>query len=919
MAGNIVFTNNLGKGFDINPDDQKVHAKPVSTDTDNALTAGADGQAWISHWTLGYESQGEYDSADAAFSFNDSPEKPFSYSVTVNPNNNPTNGPVTPTAATGYTLRWNPMIGTTDGTLEVVVTESGVSRTFIRNRTADAWGAWQETSSNYVWLNRATEKPATTSTESIHHAGNVQVDGALASKAVTNTTAGTLNDVDVSGTSVLRFTAGQTITGFAGAVNEQYLTVINASGTLSLTIADDSTSSAAGARVETGIDADLVLAPKAAALLIYDSTAQRWRNASTVNLGYVSSFAQVAANAVQGLNAPNNFTFNVIAASSGSDISLVGGGIRLKGGKTYKLQGVVPWTNPNAYCTFQWYDGANLVGQAGHNEAATSGSAVGSTGVVEAVVSPTVDTTYWIRVTSAGGAVYTTAGRYPYAFAEVISGREPATNIRLYSKVYTGLQADPNVTSPGEAVEGYTYLQTTDGTKTGTPRNEWRYDGVVWVRVNPVESTFYGLPNPNSTAPTVMPMAGDKYLLTSDGTSTGLVQSVWEYTGTTWIQIGGFPTSVAVPAGAIRTYFPSYTALQHKFPSAMTTAPASYGFTAVGGAAITNWGSYGTPAYRMFQLTATRPTCTASANTLYSVPTSYVRHEVAVNPDTANQYMLQVLSDGTREVAAEVWLCDPVTGVPAKRLYANMANESGSSDGADRFSVSRAPDNASGYQDGFRLWVGWEIPKSLIDTYKTATNTIKLAIRPGADNGEGNIFYICGYAAVESKYAVVHLPALVFENTANIAANRNATTGGNQLTWWGDYAGCGQCYVPNAQNRVLDIPLTDTSKDIYLTTSGLQRDGTDSSGHGISEADFSIVHASGDVALGRPRLDIQAPCTGICDWGHRPMGFLIPAAVLAAKATALHANSAVQYLRVRIAQPAGLNGHIHFILTEQVS
>ncbi|OQX10491.1 MAG: hypothetical protein BWK73_20095 [Thiothrix lacustris] len=501
-----------------------------------------------------------------------------------------------------------------------------------------------------------------------------------------------------------------------------------------------------------------------------------------------------------------------------------------------------------------------------------------------------------------------------------VNGMEATAQFAPISRVAIGAAADPNVSNPLVApIEGETYIQSSDGTATGTFVAEWRYKDSAWLKVNPVSQTFFGLPNPNTTSPTPIPQAGHKYILTSNGTSTGVVQSVWEYTGTTWIQIGGFPTSVSVPDGAIRTYFPSYTALQHKFPSAMTTAPAAYGFTAVGGAVITNWGSFGTPAYRMFQLTATKPTCTTSANTLYSIPTSYVRHEVAVNPNTANQYMLQLLSDANREVTAEVWLCDPATGVPAKRLYANTANESGTSDSSDRFSVSRAPDNASAYHNGFRLWVGWEIPKSLIDTYKTGTNTIKLAIRPGADNGETNTFYINGYAMVESKYAVVHMPALVFENTANIAVNRNATTGGNQLAWWQDYAGYGQCYVTAGQNRILDIPVTDTSKDIYLTVDGLQRDGTDSSGHGISEADFSIVHTSGDVALGRPRLDIKAPITGVCDWGHRPMGFLIPAATLAAKATNLHANSAVQYLRVRITQPAGLNGHLSFLLTEQVS
>jgi hypothetical protein len=197
MSNNYVFSEDLGQGFDLTSGTQ-IDAAPVSTDADNALKPGTDKQAWLSLWDLGYAGLTEHDNTKPAYNFNAVPEKPYSYSVAVNPNNNPTNGPVAHTASTGYMVRWTPKFGTVDGTEEVLVTANGVSRTFMRNRTSDVWGAWVETSANHVWLNQATSAQATSSTESVIHPGNVAVGKNVAFRTKSLPTSGQLDATDSS-------------------------------------------------------------------------------------------------------------------------------------------------------------------------------------------------------------------------------------------------------------------------------------------------------------------------------------------------------------------------------------------------------------------------------------------------------------------------------------------------------------------------------------------------------------------------------------------------------------------------------------------------------------------------------------------------------------------------------------------------
>ena len=491
-------------------------------------------------------------------------------------------------------------------------------------------------------------------------------------------------------------------------------------------------------------------------------------------------------------------------------------------------------------------------------------------------------------------------------------------------RVFFGSVTSPTSTVPTSTPKkGDMYLQTTTGNDSGVVRSEWIYTGTLWKKISPVESSFFGSDNPNTTSPTTSPLTGDKYIQTSDGTSTGVVKTLWEYINGAWIQLAGFPTNPIIPSSTIRTYYPSYTAYNNKWLTALTAANiSSMGFTAVGGASIIDSGtSIGLPAYRALRVTATRPTITTTANTLYTIPTQYIRQEIAIKPTTENTYFLQVLTGGAaREVSVEVWLCNPVSNLPVKRLYANTAPKyMDTATSTNNASVQRAPDNGSSYEDNHRYWLAYNLPNSIINTYKTSTNTIKLAVRPSGDNGEANNFSITGYAMCESNYSFLHLPMMVFENTANVSTFRTTGSGGNYPLWQSDYAGYSQSYVPLNQNRIFDIPILDTSKDIYLTFLGLIKNATDGEPVGLTKSTIDIVHSSGDVNLGRPRLDIFAPSTTIIEFSWQPVGYIIPASMLAAKATDNHVNSAIKYLKIRVNVPnISDNANIGAVITEHI-
>jgi hypothetical protein len=365
----------------------------------------------------------------------------------------------------------------------------------------------------------------------------------------------------------------------------------------------------------------------------------------------------------------------------------------------------------------------------------------------------------------------------------------------------------------------------------------------------------------------------------------------------------------------IRTYYPTTTALQAKLPITTAGLITGWGFTAVGtGATIqpdtaTLWNGYGLIRYTTTQ--------TTQAGT-FTIPTSYIRHEVAIEDGVDNTYFLQVINEIARDPTIEIWLCNPTTGVPIERLYANCTSAYDVNFNSQ--SYVRSPKGESAFQDAYREWLSWQIPASSIATYKTATNTIKLAFRTGVSNGAGVTGYISGFAMAKSQYNYTYTPYLNLHWTINETV-RNTANGGNVPTGWGLQGGMYTGYTPVNTNRVYRIPITDTSKDIYLNVMGLFRpsDNSDGLDYCLHMNEFSIINPGGNVVLGRPNLDIIAPSSTIVKQQYRPMGWIIPAATLASKAQTI-TNSSVKYLYIKMDnQWTTVNSHFAGFITENVS
>jgi hypothetical protein len=117
----------------------------------------------------------------------------------------------------------------------------------------------------------------------------------------------------------------------------------------------------------------------------------------------------------------------------------------------------------------------------------------------------------------------------------------------------------------------------------------------------------------------------------------------------------------------------------------------------------------------------------------------------------------------------------------------------------------------------------------------------------------------------------------------------------------------------------LRVPITDVTKDIYLTVIDLFRT-VDGMSCGLQYCDFSLTHTSGNVDLGQPRHDIVAPSSLIVKQGHRGLGWIIPAATVAAKVTT-PSGSAIPYLSLKCFNPTESTQNAHFtgIITEYVN
>lgn len=93
----------------------------------------------------------------------------------------------------------------------------------------------------------------------------------------TNGSTGSLDDVTTSTTSHIQMTGtgSTTITGFANGISGKTLLISNQTGS-GLTIKNESASSIAANRIQTGTGNDISIADKASAILIYNSTTTRW-------------------------------------------------------------------------------------------------------------------------------------------------------------------------------------------------------------------------------------------------------------------------------------------------------------------------------------------------------------------------------------------------------------------------------------------------------------------------------------------------------------------------------------------------------------------------------------------------------------------------------------------------------------------
>jgi len=178
-----------------------------------------------------------------------------------------------------------------------------------------------------------------------------------------------------------------------------------------------STSTSTGALVATGgagIGGDLYVGGN-----VY--TTGVTLNGQPTTYGYVNGaylLAQNTSDQSTGQNVAVNF--QTTNASNGSIITKPSNSqVTLTAGNTYKLEAIVRrLTSSSTWGAFRWYDVTNaaFVGIEGFSEVVTGSSAIGSTNVATAYVTPSVNTTYELRQTT----VNTISVSANYATIEII-------------------------------------------------------------------------------------------------------------------------------------------------------------------------------------------------------------------------------------------------------------------------------------------------------------------------------------------------------------------------------------------------------------------------------------------------------------------------------------------------------------------
>lgn len=371
-----------------------------------------------------------------------------------------------------------------------------------------------------------------------------------------------------------------------------------------------------------------------------------------------------------------------------------------------------------------------------------------------------------------------------------------------------------------------------------------------------------------------------------------------------------------------RQYFSELLTYQNRFVNSIAAdIVGTFKFTAKGGATVSDSvTTYGQPAYRCIKITATRATASTTLNNLHVIPTQYVIHEVPIRVGKSHQYLINFLQQS--EPTLEVWICDPNTDTPARRVYAQAAVAPGSFT-ISSMTVQRAPDNGYGLQDFNRGWVGFELGYSIVKTYKTSNNTLKLALRPGMDNAGGDTFLISGYAMCVSEYSHIFMPILTFENTANIPDLRSDTTGTvNAPKWFGVLDGLGWGVMDVGDSMTFYIPFPDTSKSYYITAlySARVSNPPESGFFGFASADWLIgkVGDASPIFIGRPSPDLVAPSANVCSRLVAKAGIVVKGADIVTKLV-FTPYSAYPYIPLQIRMyNAGIKAYLMGFVLEEV-
>ncbi|MGL6297180.1 MAG: hypothetical protein ACRC3K_12395, partial [Plesiomonas sp.] len=292
----------------------------------------------------------------------------------------------------------------------------------------------------------------------------------------------------------------------------------------------------------------------------------------------------------------------------------------------------------------------------------------------------------------------------------------------------------------------------------------------------------------------------------------------------------------------------------------------------------------------------------------FDIPVNYVKHVVSVVPAVDNTYILNVIAD--RQSSLAVWVCDPATGIPVKRLAAQVICGTNAGKHAP---IQITALNEPGCDSSYFEHIGFNIPKAVVTAYKSATDKITLALVSAFGNTNGTSIFINGYSMAETKFPY---------SSSNGNALNQRINGGSNTGLTHTLLTDGMASVTIANGASIDyvrVPLVDLDRDVYLTlvgTSALH-------GSSVSNADTTIVSPLGRLPLYRPKPTLKAPIgvlTVIDIGGGHDMGGWVITSQQLKKFAVTPINSGVPYLQLAIKNSSTAdNIIISAIITEVVA